>query len=129
MIFVLYPVPSQIPSRNVYRSYRPRLVDSHSGTIKVQLGESVVIFCRHEGFPKPSLTWTRNGDLVAPDNRIRIENNGVLVISKILLNDSGTYECTATNVVGADSKNVTLTAQSEVDFYSVSVLITVTLSL
>ena len=56
--------------------------------------------CSAKGEPPPIITWTHNGDMVTPDDRISIDSNGSLIISIIALSDMGNYRCLATNLLG-----------------------------
>ncbi|KAK9406070.1 contactin-3 [Crotalus adamanteus] len=55
--------------------------------------------CRASGKPKPSYRWLRNGEPLALEGRIQIEN-GALTITNLNLTDSGTYQCIAENKHG-----------------------------
>ncbi|XP_066527171.1 contactin-3 [Hoplias malabaricus] len=55
--------------------------------------------CKANGKPKPSYTWLRNGDLLATEDRIQIEN-GALTIASVNLSDAGMYQCVAENKHG-----------------------------
>ncbi|ETE66915.1 Contactin-3, partial [Ophiophagus hannah] len=55
--------------------------------------------CKASGKPKPSYRWLRNGEPVALEGRIQIEN-GALTITNLNLTDSGMYQCIAENKHG-----------------------------
>ncbi|XP_034296444.1 contactin-3 [Pantherophis guttatus] len=55
--------------------------------------------CRASGKPKPSYRWLRNGEPLALEGRIQIEN-GALTITNLNLTDSGMYQCIAENKHG-----------------------------
>uniref|UniRef100_A0A670JG64 Contactin-3 n=1 Tax=Podarcis muralis TaxID=64176 RepID=A0A670JG64_PODMU len=55
--------------------------------------------CRASGKPKPSYRWLRNGEPLALEGRIQIEN-GALIITNLNLTDSGIYQCIAENKHG-----------------------------
>ncbi|XP_054832379.1 contactin-3 [Eublepharis macularius] len=55
--------------------------------------------CRASGKPKPSYRWLKNGEPLALEGRIQIEN-GALIITNLNLTDSGIYQCIAENKHG-----------------------------
>uniref|UniRef100_A0AAR2J164 Contactin 3a, tandem duplicate 2 n=1 Tax=Pygocentrus nattereri TaxID=42514 RepID=A0AAR2J164_PYGNA len=55
--------------------------------------------CKANGKPKPSYSWLRNGELLATEDRIQIEN-GALTIASVNLSDAGMYQCVAENKHG-----------------------------
>ncbi|XP_075871810.1 contactin-3 [Nelusetta ayraudi] len=55
--------------------------------------------CRASGKPKPSYSWLKNGQPLAPEGRVQIEN-GALSITSLSLSDSGMYQCVAENKHG-----------------------------
>ncbi|XP_016313464.1 contactin-3-like [Sinocyclocheilus anshuiensis] len=55
--------------------------------------------CKANGKPKPSYSWLKNGELLAAEDRIQIEN-GALTISSVNLSDAGMYQCVAENKHG-----------------------------
>ena len=61
--------------------------------------------CTAVGHPTPSLKWLK-------DNAV-LSNNGIMVLSKVDLNDSGYYSCVAANSPGNDSKKFYLRVSCE----------------
>uniref|UniRef100_A0A674PM27 Contactin 3b n=1 Tax=Takifugu rubripes TaxID=31033 RepID=A0A674PM27_TAKRU len=55
--------------------------------------------CKANGKPKPSYSWLKNGEQLAAEGRIQIEN-GALSIAALNLSDSGMYQCVAENKHG-----------------------------
>ncbi|XP_076124755.1 contactin-3 [Alosa pseudoharengus] len=55
--------------------------------------------CKASGRPKPSYSWLRNGEMLAAEGRVQIEN-GVLSIVSLNLSDAGMYQCVAENKHG-----------------------------
>ena len=67
--------------------------------IILAVGELAVLTCEASGDPKPSVTWTKNGNTSIP--RAQFKNDGrILVIQNVLSRDSGVYECKASNKFG-----------------------------
>ena len=78
------------------------------------------LMCNATGYPVPSIEWTLNGTsyvidpsvaTITPTEGIR-SNTSVLVISDAMVNDTGIYQCIATNVVNTDTQEATVTVQS-----------------
>ena len=61
----------------------------------------VVLSCDASGFPEPSFTWTKDGQLVSQSEQLNIQRSD--------RSDTGMYVCTASNGVGQD-----MTAQAYV---------------
>jgi len=73
----------------------------------------VLMTCEVTGTPAPQVTWTNHGqDVLADlkdDTTFHILANGALRIDRVTTEDSGMYECIASNVAGNASMAVTLT--------------------
>ena len=54
----------------------------------------IVVSCDASGFPKPSVTWTKHGQVVSKLNQLNNQRSN--------RNDAGMYVCTASNGVGQD---------------------------
>ncbi|XP_076093735.1 hemicentin-1-like isoform X1 [Mytilus galloprovincialis] len=64
-----------------------------------QVGRKVSFMCVASGNPTPSYYWLRDGELLIPNNRIKISGN-VLSIEKLMRDDEGSYHCLARNAAG-----------------------------
>ncbi|GMR47959.1 hypothetical protein PMAYCL1PPCAC_18154 [Pristionchus mayeri] len=53
--------------------------------------------------PSPTIEWTKNGELIIPDNYLIIASDGSLLLSSARLQDGGNYVCIAKNVAGSRS--------------------------
>lgn len=76
-------------------------------------GRPVCAHCSARGAPPPTLRWRiPDGTLVRPSQFLHgnlfVLTNGTLHIRKVGPNDSGSYECTASNAVGTDKRTVKL---------------------
>jgi len=74
-------------------------------SLTVTQNQSATFYCSANGNPKPSVTWSKTSRtrLVNTDrqgNKLQIKSAGY--------NDSGSYVCTATNVLGQAKKVVKL---------------------
>ena len=94
-------------------------------TQNVTAGESFTLMCNATGYPVPSIEWTLNGTsyiirnpsiaTIMPTERLR-SNNSNLTVTGAMTNDTGIYECIATNVVNNDTQDADVTVQSEFSF-------------
>jgi hypothetical protein len=69
-------------------------------------GRDVQLFCRADGFPKPTVTWfDGKGQEITPDNmQYTVLENGDLFIRKVTFKENmGLYECRVNNGIGQDS--------------------------
>ena len=54
-----------------------------------------------EGYPRPMVTWKRDGEYVNLDQRIHIrEESGNLIIQRLFKEDEGQYQCIISNMAG-----------------------------
>ena len=73
---------------------------------KVVEGGPVDLDVEVSGKPKPTVRWLKDGEHVAPDNRIQMEVEGrshTLSISRCRLSDDGKYSCVASNSGGRET--------------------------
>ncbi|KAI6172894.1 EGF-like domain-containing protein [Aphelenchoides besseyi] len=80
---------------------------ANSGTTQVIEGDVAVLECKAEGFPRPKITWQRNGIRVETGLRYVVENR-VLKIIDTHSSDSGIYVCVASNEAGTDQQAFTI---------------------
>ena len=68
------------------------------------IGQSVTFTCVVSGIPTPTVTWYHNGVQLSVGGAISISRNSpnvsVLSISSLAVEDTGIYQCFASNVVG-----------------------------
>ncbi len=71
--------------------------------------ETALLGCRHIAHPNGTVVWTREGKALLLDaGKHRIFENGSLNILNMMPGDSGHYNCTISNMFGADSVTYTL---------------------
>ena len=74
---------------------------------------SITIQCLTSGVPKPSVTWTKDGQKLLSGGRYRVQNNGSLVITDASEEDNARYTCTADSVTGKDSASTIVQVESK----------------
>ncbi|XP_016112004.1 hemicentin-1 [Sinocyclocheilus grahami] len=79
--------------------------------VQVVLHHSVVLPCEVQGFPRPTITWQREGVPVATGHRLTVLPNGTLKFSRVTLGDAGTYQCLAQNEAGTTMGRTNLILQ------------------
>lgn len=80
----------------------PAIVDSQS-EVYAQAGANIVLRCTGQGSPTPAMCWLRDGKLVISEDNIHIMDGGVLLIANARQDQTGTYTCKATNILGAEN--------------------------
>ncbi|KAH0618306.1 hypothetical protein JD844_017377 [Phrynosoma platyrhinos] len=73
-------------------------------------GISVTLPCKASGVPKPSIVWSKKGEVIPPSNlKFSSGSDGSLYIVSPGGEESGEYICTATNPAGYATRRVQLT--------------------
>ena len=67
------------------------------------------VVCQAEGFPRPVINWSRLR-IPLPAGRTEV-NQGTLIIKNLIPDDSGLYECIATNTMGAKKTTINVAVQ------------------
>ncbi|MCP9265976.1 MAM domain-containing glycosylphosphatidylinositol anchor protein 1 [Dirofilaria immitis] len=88
-----------IKSPSFSTSYGFNIPDANP--LLVNVGENMVIKCSVSGNPPPKVTWTRKDGQKMPATTT--SKDGQLRITQVTMNDSGIYECTASNNIGVDA--------------------------
>lgn len=85
--------------------------------IGVKATSLTVLPCQAYGYPRPSISWTKNGRDVLNSPRFLLNpEDGSLTIRDTIVNDGGKYECRAKNNAGFSTKHVFLTVHGKVYF-------------
>jgi len=89
----------------------PRFLTTPSD-ITARGGDKAVLKCSATGVPAPSISWQKDngGDFpAAKERRIRVDTEtNTYIINNIKPADMGLYTCTASNLAGAITTNITL---------------------
>ncbi|XP_028823701.1 hemicentin-1 isoform X1 [Denticeps clupeoides] len=73
-------------------------------------GTPVTLPCKAHGVPKPSITWSKRGEpLDVSGSSFSVFEDGSLLLGSPGGNESGEFDCTATNTAGFASRKVHLT--------------------
>ncbi|XP_060630493.2 hemicentin-1 isoform X1 [Anolis sagrei] len=80
--------------------------------MKVKVGHRVDLPCNVQGIPPPMITWLKDEDPLLIDNKqYAVATDGTLSLIKVLLSDSGTYTCRASNIAGHDEAEILIHVQ------------------
>jgi len=71
--------------------------------VKALTNTSITVQCPTSGVPTPTITWKKDGERVANDSRYTIQDDGSLLISDAVEEDSARYTCIAESIIGEDS--------------------------
>ncbi|XP_063154493.1 hemicentin-1 [Candoia aspera] len=70
------------------------------GEVALSKGEQLQLTCKATGVPVPNIKWTFNNSIIPAQND-GVNGLSKLVIERVSKEDSGTYVCTAENLVGS----------------------------
>ncbi|XP_053542916.1 hemicentin-1 isoform X1 [Ictalurus punctatus] len=89
----------------------PPAISSSTKSYTVAVDGSVTLRCETEGYPTPSVSWFKDGKPLLDSVRRRVLSSGSLHIVFAQPGDTGVYTCTAANVAGSLSLEMTVTVQ------------------
>jgi hypothetical protein len=90
-------------------SVPPKMLDYSPQSFHQPLGSNVTIFCRAEGSPKPSVSWTKDGRPVRLSSRVSLnKDSSEVLIRNLQESDGGIYKCTFQNTVGLIAQTIHL---------------------
>lgn len=91
---------------------KPHLVIEHKEA-NASIGGTAMLELQCKGFPKPAVQWKHEGEVIEPNNKYKFlyedEESMSLVIKNVGTEDAGTYTITATNELGEDTTEMSLT--------------------
>ncbi|XP_064109452.1 protein sidekick-like isoform X2 [Macrobrachium nipponense] len=101
---------------------RPKLSRQLPPETFADLGKTLMIPCSVTGTPEPYVTWHRDAVNIVTldDNRYRVLLNGSLAISSVQVNDTGMFQCLASNVAGETSSYTWLKVKTSAPVMDVS---------
>ncbi|XP_034030270.1 leucine-rich repeat and immunoglobulin-like domain-containing nogo receptor-interacting protein 4b [Thalassophryne amazonica] len=86
-----------------------RVLDRRPQEARVEEGMTVLFSCNADGDPYPYITWiSSHKNVISSTGRIRVLPNGTLEVRFAQVQDTGTYQCLASNAAGNDSLTVGL---------------------
>ncbi|XP_056109232.1 protein turtle homolog A isoform X1 [Rhinichthys klamathensis goyatoka] len=77
----------------------PVLTETSPPAIEVFVGRSVTLKCAARGNPQPTITWSKDGGPIKPQNKVKIMN-GSVSFQALSRETSGQYQCHASNTEG-----------------------------
>lgn len=90
------------------------LIIQKPSSVIVEEGDNVTLLCKASGRPTPNVTWVRAvGHL--PKGKTAVLD-GKLTIQNVAKADSGTYRCSAKNLLGKDSAFTLITVTDRLEF-------------
>ncbi|XP_063876640.1 hemicentin-1-like isoform X2 [Scylla paramamosain] len=82
--------------------------------VVVLKGNVARLKCPVKADPRPTFSWTKDGQLLPFDSRrMRVSKNGFIIIKQVRQSDAGTYVCIAKNPAGTTSIPVNLQVNDE----------------
>jgi len=126
-VITFYVVPSTI------------ITPMNSTVTIITEGDTTIITCEAVGYPPPTIVWSRTSgtlsDRVLVSNSVSVPTGSGnvtsvsvnLTLTNANRRDTGLYECSASNSVGSDNKNISITVQCKLQgiccLYTVTVLL------
>ena len=98
----------------------PNITVSPSNEIIINERDDVTITCESVGYPPPAVGWNRMlSDRVSVSDSVSVPT-GYGNVTRVSVNltitnasreDTGVYTCSASNFIGSDNKNISVTVQ------------------
>lgn len=114
-----YKVESSKANLNVLEP--PTFKSSSQMEIDAEYFSKLEIPCDVSGHPEPYVTWFRNSEAIDLSiNIYKKRNDNTLVIEKVGLDDSGIFQCLASNEAGEKSSYAWIKVKSKLSHFSTS---------
>ena len=92
-------------------------IEEDEAQVAATAGSRALLACNVDGLPRPEVTWLKNGKEIEMSNsRYTVQRTGSLQLSVVALNDSGLYECVASNDAGTARREVVLSVQGRTTY-------------
>ena len=79
-------------------------------------GSRARLVCYAIGMPKPTVTWKKDGaEIPSSGSRYAMQRTGSLQFSRVLVEDSGVYECIAENQAGIARREINFIVQGKIN--------------
>jgi Immunoglobulin domain len=97
----------------VFQSYPPTITSSFNDTMQHSEGVRLTLVCKVDGYPLPTLSWYRN-DIKFEEKQEQLEQqtfvlkNSEIIVFNPVKTDSVNYSCVAENIVGRQTKSVSV---------------------
>ncbi|KAF5283152.1 hypothetical protein FQR65_LT02664 [Abscondita terminalis] len=97
--------PTVTAAATVTVQEKPKFISDTKTETLGDYGSRINLMCDAVGIPKPNVTWYKNAVEieVSSDSRYLIEEDNSLVIKKLVMEDSGMFQCFARNDAGESS--------------------------
>lgn len=110
-----------VPFREMTDRCLPLISDkSFPSHLEVADGEDISLHCRALAEPEPEIYWvTPSGRKLMPysdDGKFKVYPEGTMEIRKVTAQEAGLYTCMAQNLIGADTKSLSLMVNSSFPF-------------
>ncbi|XP_063153603.1 leucine-rich repeat neuronal protein 2 [Candoia aspera] len=110
-----------VPFREMTDRCLPLISDkSFPSHLEVVDGEDISLHCRALAEPEPEIYWvTPSGLKLLPyseDGKYKVDSEGTMEIRKVTVQEAGLYTCMAQNLIGADTRSISLIVNSSFPF-------------
>lgn len=89
----------------------PQITKTPPSSFTTKEGQNVSLYCSAKGFPKPIITWFKDGNDLDAD--YYDADTGQLTFPSIQFHDRGVYRCVARNFLGSQSATVEIIVQGK----------------
>ncbi|CAI9600922.1 unnamed protein product, partial [Staurois parvus] len=100
-------------------------VMQHLQNVTVNSSSTLVLECRVDGIPLPTITWFKNGYEIQPASGITLLYNENLIIERVKKDDEGLYTCQAINEMGHANNSAYVTVRGGEERSNIEVIILV----